>query len=54
MNTDKLTVNRLESMAVARILDHFGDAMNVIAGYQGIGRQVYIGDLNRPGLALSG
>ncbi len=39
---------------MARLLDHFDDRMNVIAGHQGIGRQVYIGDLNRPGLALSG
>lgn len=54
MNTDKLPVHRLSSIPVARILDHFDDAMNVIAGYQGIGRQVYVGDLNRPGLALSG
>ncbi len=54
MNTDKLPVHRLSSIPVARILDHFDDAMNVIAGHQGIGRQVYVGDLNRPGLALSG
>ena len=54
MNTDKLKIHRISSVSVARILDHFSDTMNVIAGHQGIGRQVYIGDLNRPGLALSG
>lgn len=54
MNTDKLHINRLSSTPVERILDHFGDSMNVIAGHQGIGRRVYVGDLNRPGLALSG
>ena len=41
-------------MPVARLLDHFSDVLHVMAGHQGIGRQVYIGDLNRPGLALSG
>ncbi len=54
MNTDKLPIHRISSISVARLLDHFSDAMNVIAGHQGISRQVYIGDLNRPGLALSG
>lgn len=54
MNTDKLPVKRITSMPVARLLDHFKDDLTVIAGHQGIGRQVYIGDLNRPGLALSG
>lgn len=51
---DKLVVKRRKSMAVARLLEHFPDEFKVIAGYQGIGRQVYISDLNRPGLALSG
>jgi len=54
MDTDKLPVKRIRSMAVARLLDHFDDLFTLIAGSQGIGRQVYIGDLNRPGLALSG
>ena len=48
MNTEKLHINRLSSTPVERILDHFGDSMNVIAGHQGIGRRVYVGDLNRP------
>jgi len=54
MNTEKLVVKRITSMAVARLLDHFHGNLSVIAGHQGIGRQVYIGDLNRPGLALTG
>lgn len=54
MNFEDLPVNRISSMPVALLLDHFGDSMHVIAGHQGIGRRVYIGDLNRPGLALSG
>ncbi len=39
---------------MARLLDHFPDELEVIAGFQGIGRRVYIADVNRPGLALSG
>ena len=54
LKLDKLVVKRRKSMAIARLLEHFPDEFNVIAGYQGIGRQVYISDLNRPGLALSG
>ena len=54
MNTDKLIPKRISSMPVARLLDHFRDVLTVIAGHQGIGRQVYTGDLNRPGLALTG
>lgn len=47
-------VKRRESMAVARILDHFADDLKIIAGYQGIGRRIYNADVNRPGLALAG
>lgn len=54
MKLDELLVSRRKSMAVARLLEHFPNDLKVIAGYQGIGRQVYISDLNRPGLALSG
>ncbi len=54
MDTSKLLVRRITSMPVARLLDHFREVLTVIAGHQGIGRQVYIGDLNRPGLALTG
>jgi HPr kinase/phosphorylase len=49
-----LQIKRLDSIAVARLLDHYPDELRVIAGFQGIGRRVYIPDLNRPGLALSG
>lgn len=54
MKLDNLVVKRKKSMAVAHLLDHFSDDIEVIAGHQGIGRQLYISDLNRPGLALSG
>ncbi|MFP6584065.1 MAG: HPr(Ser) kinase/phosphatase [Candidatus Hydrogenedentota bacterium] len=54
MKLDNLVIKRRSSMAIARLLEHFPDDFKVIAGYQGIGRQVYISDLNRPGLALSG
>jgi HPr kinase/phosphorylase len=54
MKLDNLVVKRKKSMAVAHLLDHFSEDIEVIAGYQGIGRQLYISDLNRPGLALSG
>jgi len=54
MKLDNLVVKRKKSMAVAHLLEHFADDIEVIAGHQGIGRQLYISDLNRPGLALSG
>lgn len=54
MNTRNLQVKRKGSIAVARLLDHFTKDFQVISGYQGIGRKVYISDVNRPGLALSG
>ncbi len=54
MRTDVLRVKRKESVAVARLLDHFSDILKVIGGHQGIGRRLYSSDLNRPGLALSG
>lgn len=54
LKLDKLVIKRRNSMAIARLLEHFPHEFTVIAGYQGIGRQVYISDLNRPGLALSG
>jgi HPr kinase/phosphorylase len=49
-----LQIKRQDSIAVARLLDHYPDELTVIAGFQGIGRRVYIPDLNRPGLALGG
>jgi HPr kinase/phosphorylase len=48
-----LSVNRKKSIAVARLLDRMDD-VEVIGGFQGIGRPVFISDINRPGLALSG
>lgn len=53
-NTENLTVKRKSDIAVARLLDHFQDTMEIIAGFQGTGRRVYTPDINRPGIALSG
>ena len=39
---------------MAGLLDHFHNYLYVVSGFQGIGRPVYISDVNRPGLALSG
>ncbi len=49
-----LQVKRKRSIAVARLIDHFAAHLRVIAGFQGLGRSVYISDINRPGLALAG
>lgn len=56
MNTQDLPVNRKSSIAVARLLDRMRKDLDleVLAGYQGMGRPVYSSDVNRPGLALSG
>lgn len=56
MDTSELPINRKKSIAVARILDHMQRdlGLEVLAGFQGLGRQVYSSDINRPGLALSG
>lgn len=56
MDTQHLVVKRKSSIPVARLLDRMGSdlELEVIAGFQGIGRPVYISDINRPGLALSG
>ncbi len=56
MDTRNLPVNRKSSIAVARLLDQMADdlQLEVIGGFQGIGRPVFISDINRPGLALSG
>lgn len=54
MRTDQLQVKRMGYIAVARLLDHFCEELEVVAGFQGIGRHVYTSDVNRPGLALSG
>jgi HPr kinase/phosphorylase len=54
MDTSHLQIKRRTSLPVVQLLEHFPSEFDVVAGFQGIGRQVYIGDLNRPGLALSG
>lgn len=54
MKTENLQVKRKDSIAVASLIDHFIQNFKVISGFQGIGRRVYISDVNRPGLALSG
>ena len=56
METEHLPVNRKDSIAVARLLDEMtGDlGLELIGGFQGIGKPVFTADINRPGLALSG
>jgi HPr kinase/phosphorylase len=56
VDTEHLPVNRKESIPVARLLDRMTNELDleVIAGFQGIGRPVYVSDVNRPGLALGG
>jgi len=56
MDTQELPINRKESIAVARLLDRMSHdlELEVLAGFQGIGRPVFTSDVNRPGLALRG
>jgi len=56
LDTSDLPVNRKKSIAVARLLDHMQRdlSLEVMAGFQGLGRPVFSSDVNRPGLALSG
>ncbi|MFP4499866.1 MAG: HPr(Ser) kinase/phosphatase [Candidatus Hydrogenedentota bacterium] len=56
MDTEHLPVNRKRHIAVARLLDRMQDDLDleVMGGFQGMGRPVLISDINRPGLALSG
>ncbi|HNR30864.1 MAG TPA: HPr(Ser) kinase/phosphatase [Candidatus Hydrogenedentes bacterium] len=56
MDTQNLPVNRKRHIAVARLMDRMADdlELEVLAGYQGMGRPVLISDVNRPGLALAG
>ena len=55
MDTKSLPVNRKDSIAVARLLDQLTESLEleVIGGFQGVGRPVFISDINRR-LALSG
>lgn len=56
MDTQSLPVNRKTSIPIARLLDEMADdlELEVVGGFQGVGRQVFVQDINRPGLALSG
>lgn len=56
LEAQALPVNRKQSIPVARLLDRMADDLDleVVGGFQGIGRPVFISDINRPGLALSG
>lgn len=56
MDVQNLAVNRKSSIAVARFHEAMGDdlELEVIGGFQGMGRPIYTQDVNRPGLALSG
>jgi HPr kinase/phosphorylase len=56
MDTCDLPVNRKKSIAVARLLDHMIQdlELEVLGGFHGLGRPVMSSDVNRPGLALSG
>ncbi len=56
MDTENLPTNRKKSIPVARLLDRMAAdlELTVIGGFQGVGRPVYISDINRPGLAVSG
>jgi HPr kinase/phosphorylase len=56
MNTVDLPINRKQFIPVARLLDRMAQdlELEVMGGYQGIGRPVMTADVNRPGLALCG
>ena len=56
METQDLPVNRKRSISVGRLLERMTAdiELEVLAGFQGIGRPVMISDINRPGLALGG
>ncbi len=56
MSFRDLPVKRKKSIAVARLFERMQSELEleVLAGFQGMGRPVLISDINRPGLALSG
>jgi len=56
MTFRNLPVRRKQSIAVARLFERMEAELEleVLAGFQGMGRPVLISDVNRPGLALSG
>lgn len=56
MDTKNLPITRKRYIPVARLLDRMAEdlELEVLAGFQGMGRPVLISDVNRPGLALAG
>lgn len=56
MSFRDLPVKRKGSIAVARLFERMASdlKLEVLAGFQGMGRPVLISDINRPGLAFSG
>lgn len=56
MDFRNLPTKRKRSIAVARFFEFMAAdlELEVLAGFQGMGRQVLISDINRPGLALGG
>ena len=55
MDTLNLPVNRKSSIAIARLFEAMAAdlELEIIAGFQGMGRSIFTADINRPGLALS-
>jgi HPr kinase/phosphorylase len=56
MDTEHLPINRKRHISVARLFERMESELEleVLGGFQGMGRPVLISDINRPGLALSG
>jgi len=56
MDTKDLPINRKRSIAVARLMERMGEDLQieVLGGFQGMGRPILSSDVNRPGLALGG
>jgi len=56
MDTTKLPVNRRQALPVATLFERLKEDLEIelLAGFQGTGRQMQAADVNRPGLALSG
>jgi HPr kinase/phosphorylase len=56
MDTNNLPVSRQSHITVGRLLEGMRNdlELEVLGGYQGLGRRVLTPDVNRPGLALAG
>lgn len=56
MDTANSPINRKQSIPVSQLYDRLKEDLEieVLAGFQGTGRQMLNADVNRPGLALSG